>query len=338
MDRRSFFIAGLLILAASLPSNSQTPPLVGPLPRPTVNQKILPWIEVNAPEMPLKEAYPFLGDETRRYPLVQDYAVAALRAWSTVTDTFAVSSRIESVDATYRHLMRHKPSDMRIIGGLKTFNLPGCTPGDRRPYDFADPQGWSQIAAASRKIVQITGVPTIILENETTLIPFHEGKATIDLAKLKESLAVLRNSDIEFWWNLPIILHAAPGFPDREQRTTELIAAIAEAMPNAVFLTQFTMWREWETIPPGEPERRKRMRELVGPERFMERLLVTTDGYWNNPNARGWHPRRTYKPAEALDEMRKLYGDIICMYPDSKSWILVGEELGRLRPRSTKGQ
>jgi hypothetical protein len=234
--------------------------------------------------------------------------------------------------------MRKKPAGMRLIGGLKTFNLPGCTPGDRRPYDFADAHGWSQIAAASRKIVDITGVPIIILENETTLIPFHERKAEIDLVKLKASLTVLRDTDIEFWWNLPIILHNRPDFPDREQRTADLVKAIAEALPNAVFLTQFTMWRDWETVPPGEPERRERMREMVGPNRFKERLLVTIDGHWNNSNARGWNPRRTYKPAEALEEMRKLHGDVICVYPDSKSWILAGEELSRLRPASGTGK
>lgn len=296
----------------------------------SVQKKILPWIEVNIPDMRLKVAYPSLEVDEKKYPLVRDYAVAAMKAWRPVADTFAVTSRIECVDGTYNHIMRNKPAGMRIIGGLKTYNLPCHADGDKRPYDFANAEGWKAIADASLKLVQITGVPIVILENETTLMPFHDGRATIDLVKLKQSLKVLNETDIEYWWNLPIILDDVPELPNREAKTTELVRAIAEAMPKAVFLTQFVCWKDWETNPPGEPRRRKQMLELVGQERFMERFLVSTDGYWTSPNWETFHPRRVYTPADAISGMGSLTGNPVCLYPDPKSWIAAGDMFSKL--------
>lgn len=293
-------------------------------------KKILPWIEVNIPDMRLKVAYPKLDVDEQKYPLVRDYAVAAMKAWRPVTDMFAVSSRIDCVDATYNHIMRNKPAGMRIIGGLKTYNLPCHADGDKRPYDFANAEGWKAIADASVKLVQITGVPIVILENETSLMPFHEGRATIDLAKLKQSLKVLNDTDIEYWWNLPIILDDVPELPNREAKTTELVRAISEAMPKAVFLTQFVMWKDWERVPPGEPRRRNQMLELVGAARFKERFLVSTDGYWTSPNWDTYHPRKVYTPQDALAGMGSLNGNPVCLYPDPKSWITAGEMLSKL--------
>jgi hypothetical protein len=174
-------------------------------PSPAGRKTLIPWVEINVPLRPLKDVHPELAAD--RPPMqVRDYALEGLRAWSKVTDVAIITTAPGQAPNLYPWLMQNRPSGMRIIGGLKTYRLPGTRPGDDRPYDFADLDGWKEIAAESREIVRATGVNIVLLENETALNAFHTCAAEIDFDRLASSLAALRETGIEFWWYFPTIL------------------------------------------------------------------------------------------------------------------------------------
>ena len=278
---------------------------------------VIPWLEVNAPQTALKRWYPEPA-RTRPSMTVIDYCIQGLEHWAKVTDTAVVSTKPGKVTALYPQLMRRKPAGISIVGGLKTYILEGTAPGDKRPYDFADPNGWRLIAEGAKKIVEITGNNVVVLENETSLGAYHNGRAAIDCDKLAKSLKVLRETGIEFWWNLPRILEDTQQFPNRKDDTSRLVRTIAEALPNCVFLTGFTAWHGWERNRNGEVDRRKMMIELVGLDRMQERLLVTHDGYWHKPE--GTKTRRCFTPQEADRQMKELPGTVFNIYPGGASW------------------
>lgn len=301
------------------------------LTAPPGDRQIMLWFEINAPAAPLKEIFPELS-AGRKDQLLRDYAVDVIKTWSPSVDTFIVSTRPGQVQSLYPFLMKKKPEGTRIIGGLKTYTLSGCSPDDKRPYDFADAEGWKRIAKESIEIVRATGVPIVLFENQTALTPFHDENKPIDLVKLKESLKALKETDIEFWWNLPQILENHAGSPHQEDRTSALLQAVAEALPNAKFVTGFTAWQGWETHHTKEKERRETMTRIVGRERMIDNLLLGHDGYWNYSPTRK-SSRRCYTSAEAVVELSKLPGPVT-IYPDSYSWMIMGEEFARLRPRT----
>jgi len=284
----------------------------GPKPR------VIPWLEVNVPQTALKRWYPESA-RTRPSARLIDYCLEGLEHWAKVTDTVVVTTKPGKVAALYPELMRRKPPNLSIIGGLKTYILAGTAPEDKRPYNFTDPDGWRLIAEDSKKIVEITGSNVVVLENETSLGSYHNGRATIDCDKLAESLKVLRETGIEFWWNLPRILENTPQFPNRKHETARLVRTIAEALPNCVFLTGFTAWHGWERNRNGEVDRRKMMIELVGLDRMQERFLVTHDGYWHKPE--GKKTRRCFTPQEAYGQMKELPGTVFNIYPGGSSWV-----------------
>jgi hypothetical protein len=249
---------------------------------------------------------------------VLDYCLDGLVIWADVTDQAIVSTKPGKVLSVYPQLMARKPPNLSIIGGLKTYILQGAAPGDARPYDFADPDGWRRIAREARQIVEITGVNIVVLESETAWQPFQQGKAAIDFEKLRKSLAPLRETGIQFWWNPIRIKPNTPEFPDRQEQTTQLVRAIADALPNCVFLTSYTAWRDWKSDRRSEATLRRKMRDLLGQSRMQERLLVTVDGRVGK--------KRAYTPKEALNMIAELPGEIINVYPTGSNWVDVARK------------
>jgi hypothetical protein len=295
-------------------------------------KQIIPWIEINLPDKLLADVYPSLvGD---RPPIrMKDYAIEVMTVWAESADTMVVSTRPGKVDALYPFLMAHKPHDLRLIGGLKTYLFPGVTPDDKRPYDFTEREGWRRIAEESRRIAELTGVSIVVLENETALKPYHERGAKIDYAKLIQSLEPLRETGIQFWWNLPRILEDSGHFPDAREQTTRFVQAIITALPDSVFLGGYTAWADWRTHRSDEVGRRKQMLDLVGPQRMQERLFVTQDGRWHvSPTETKRRP--CYLPAEAVKAMEEIPSEVFNLYPDADSMLSVACEFARLRPRN----
>lgn len=293
-----------------------------PQPARAERAKIIPWIEINSPLTEVARWFPVAGS-TRPGVTMRDYCLEGLALWSKLpnVDTVIVSTAPDQVRDLYSYLMKHKPKRLRIVGGIKTYRLPGGTPNDPRAYEFADMHGWQLIAAEARYIAKSTGVPAILLENETTLGRFHRGEATIDYGKLHVALSALDQTTIEFWWNLPRVLPNTEAFPDRALQTRRLVTAIAKTLPTSVFLGGDTMWHD-QYLPA-----RKLMRRLVGPGLLQDRLLVTPDGYMRYPT----HARRCFTPAEALAWIAKQPTDAeINVYPGGAFWVAVPRELLRL--------
>lgn len=291
-------------------------------------KKLVPWMEVNVAEQRVLDAYPDLASGSGDQRLVRELAVEVMKAWSPLTDTMIISSKHGELQGVYPYLMNHKPGGMKLIGGLKTYVLPGTSPGDPRPYNFSDREGWRQIGEDAKEIARLTGQPICVLENETSLTPYQDGKTRIDYPWLIEALLPLRETGVQFWWNLPQILPDGPEFPKRQEETTKLVKAIATALPDSIFLTEYTGWIGWRQHPPGEAARRQAMIDAVGLARMSERLFVTNDGYWHY-SLREKSPRRNYTAEEAVVELSRLPGPVIIIYPDPYSWISVAKEMSQ---------
>lgn len=291
-------------------------------------KKLVPWIEVNVAEQRLRDAYPDLATGPADQRLVREVAVEVMKSWAPLTDTIVISSKHGEFRGLYPFLMRNKPAGMKLIGGLKTYDLPGTAPGDPRPYNFSDRAGWRQIGEDAKEIARLTGQPICVLENETSLTLYQDGKTRIDYPWLIEALLPLRETGVQFWWNLPQILPDGPEFPTRQEETTKLVKAIATALPDSIFLTEYTGWIGWRQHPPGEAARRQAMIDAVGLARMSERLFVTNDGYWHY-SIRDKSPRRNYTAEEAVVELSRLPGPTIIIYPDPYSWISVANEMAQ---------
>ncbi len=293
---------------------------------------IVPWLEVNVPRSPLGRYYPEPA-RTRPGARLIDFCVEGLVEWAKITNIAIITTKPGQVDHLYPELMRRKPESMFIIGGLKTYTLPGASSGDTRPYDFADAAGWRDIAAEALRISGITGTNVIVFENETALTPYHAGKATIDLARLRAALEPLRDTGLETWWNLPTILADSSKFPNRRRETARLVATIAEVLPNARFMAGSTMWPGWQKNAHTEVDRRRQLRSVLTTARMVERLIVAADGQWNYADGRR---KRCYLPKEAVEMMPQLTGDTINVYPETVGWIEVARQLEALFAETPK--
>ena len=271
---------------------------------------IIPWLEVNVPLTPVA---------TRPNVLRRDHCIEGLEHWAKITDIAIVSTRSGRIDAVYRDIMRRKPANLHIIGGIKTYSLPGATGNDPRLYDFASPDGWKVIAAQARRIVAHTGNNVVLLENETALMPYHLGRESIDHAKLAKSLGALRDTGIEFWWNLPYVLPDSPKFPNRRKETARLVKTIADALPRSVLLIGYTGRPGWKERTDDRPRLRRMMFEIVGESRLHERVFCTATG-----RAIG-DKRPVYTPAQAIDHAANLPGRLLIIYPGEAAWVSAGQ-------------
>jgi len=272
----------------------------------------------------LSEVHPEIA-AGRQEMALREYALEGLQVWGRVTNTAILTTMPGQSKHLYPWLMERKPKDMHLIGGLKTYILPGARENDSRPYDFADRSGWKEIADEAKEIVKATGVNIVLLENETALERFHTGNSTIDFERLRTSLGVLKETGIQFWWYFPTILSNSERVADREVRTEKFVRVVAEAMPGACFLPGFTSWKNWEKDA-AEVARRERMIAIVGMNRFREQLLVRTEGFI----AYGTKKKPVYTPREALDVVSKLTGEQFIVYPGARQWVSLGEEFVKL--------
>ncbi|UCC29046.1 MAG: cadherin-like domain-containing protein [Phycisphaerales bacterium] len=292
-----------------------------------VRKLLVPWMEVNGPNSWAESLY---TTEQGAEPgmTVLDYCLVGLASWSQVTDTVIITTQPGQIENLYPELMQRKPSTVRIIGGIKTYSLPGAQPNDNRPYDFAEADGWQFIVDEVVQIAEITGVDVVVLENETALSPFVHGEESIDFARLAESLVPLVEADVQTWWWLPWIMPNDPvDFRDRQVVSTALVATCAETVPTATFLTEYASYYGWRSFS-GVVGRRHAMFDLVGGDRLQEGLFVTPDGWLDV----GGQSRRVYTTEEALDEVLALPGNVVRLYPGSSSWILVGREFTERLP------
>jgi len=242
--------------------------------------------------------------------------VRGLRHWAGVTDTAVVTTSPGGLLGLYEFLQQQRPPGLRIIGGTKTYVLPGCTPFDRRPWDWADLAGWQAIGQSARHIARVTGSNVCVLDNETSLLPFHRDGRSIDLERLERSLLALKVTGVEYWWYLPSIQAR------RTQECLELIHAITEALPESRFVVDFAAYSDWRTNQRTEATRREMMQHLVGSGRLIDYLFVTRDGYLTYADGTR---RYAHSPADAFLAIASLAGvERVGVYPGACNWVSVG--------------
>ncbi len=290
-----------------------------------VRKRFIPWLEFNShPNTPVETLD--LGPETGARPgwTLLDFCLAGVDHWSAVTDSVVITTGRTRVGMLYPWLRRTFPSSITLIGGLKSSDyVPGAVPYNPQIYDFADAEAWRAFARDARTMTAETGTNVFVIENETGILPYTRNEARIDFDKLRQSLLPLRDTGIETWWYMPQINEENPGFPDRQADSVRFVAAIAETLPNARFLTTFSSFSLWKRFP---PQRRDIMIETVGGvHRLNELMYVTHDGIMGQ--------RHYYDPSEAIMEMETLPAENTnVIYPGMRSWLRTAELFDALLP------
>ncbi len=293
----------------------------------TVHKLLIPWMEVNSPRS--EASLLFTAEQGAEPGMTRlDYCLAGLDSWSKVTDTVIITTQPSQIEHLYPELMRRKPPHVRVIGGIKTASLLGIAAGDTPSDYFASSDAWRSIALSVQEVARLTGVNTVVLENETALGPWVHGEASIDLHTLEASLAPLADTNTLTWWWLPWVMsNNAEEFPDRQAQSIEFVSTVERAVPRGTFLAEYAAWYGWRSWN-GVIQRRSIMAELVGDARLQDGLFVTPNGYVQLPDG----PKRAYTSIEALNEIPTLPGNMVRIYPGGANWVLVADEFAQHLP------
>ncbi|MCG3131166.1 MAG: hypothetical protein FLDDKLPJ_01943 [Phycisphaerae bacterium] len=308
-------VAFVLSGSAALPvrqtvtPRADTPVATSRATEPTKRPTIIPWLEMNLPYQDVASRPGVSG---------LDHAREGLKAWAKVTDAAIVTTVPARVGDVYAALMRDKPANLHLIGGVKTHF-------DLRPT-FHEAAGWERLARAARRIVALTENNVVVLENETALGEFHGGRSPDTPARISGALRPLAESGLEFWWNMPVVLLDTPSNARRGEDTAELTRRVFEAVPRSRFLTGYRAWAE-NPLADALRGAEARMHETVPEPRTIEKLQVRIAG---QPYSGG---KRFFTPAEALQELSRRHASACIIYTGETDWVRVAEEFGRLMRR-----
>ena len=277
------------------------------------NKKVIPWVEVNEPDSP---------SQVDPQKTAMEDCLDGLAEWSRAADMAIVSTKLDRAEKVYGPLRVATRRPRWIIGGLKTYAVPGATDDDDRPYDYAHAETWKRIAAEACAIVELTGVLIVVLENETALKKFHAGQAGIDFGALYDALAPLRRSDLTYWWWFPCVLDDTEAAPDRRRRSIALTAMVASAVPKSRFIMAHAGRPEWYDNA-GEVRQRREMIDLVGNAHVLDLVYVRRYGLFSNG-------KPAFKAEQVLAEKGQWFGDQIILYPGARDWTSVGRQVAAL--------
>lgn len=277
--------------------------------------RIIPWLEVNTPELSAAMV-PGIRDALHHETLTQ-YAIRGLRLFAQCGVTSAIVSTRdgESARALYPALRAAFP-DMAIIGGLKTFTLPGAA--DTRPYDWTNGDGWRQLTRDARQISRLTGSDYVVFDSETSLAPFHAGQASIDSAKIAPALRPLALSGVVPLWWYPHVLGMGWSFVTRPRKTFALVEAVAQAVPMRRFISDSFGYGPARLA----DKRHRRLHELTcqaARSALWDIAYVTRSGRWIDSE----EDRPTWTVETLLDHAGQMSGCIV--YPGG-DWIAVAEQ------------
>jgi hypothetical protein len=300
-----------------------------------VKPLLVPWIEVNNPTRPALDVVSE-ADGARPGMTQLDFALAGLETWGRVTDKAIISTTPGNARHLYPGLMARKPAHLRIIGGLKTYNLPGARKSDPQPFEFAHRPTWQQLADESREIVAVTGFNRVLFEQETALDKYHTGQATIDYSLIRDAFQPLRETGIEFWWYFPSVLDNTALFPARWAHTTIFVRTVATHSPSSIFAGGSTGWYHWKNNRRLEVDRRDFMAGLVGQSSTRDSFFVRPEGYMYSEGVQV----RCYTPTEAVAELNTLtvvgtrdvgVGEVM-IYPGATGWLKTAEGFVSILP------
>jgi hypothetical protein len=188
--------------------------------------------------------------------------------------------------------------------------LPGCTDKSKaKPYDYADVDEWRRITERCQHIASITACNTVLLENETALRRFYGGEP-VDLARLRQALAPLRETGFRLLWYLPTIAEPTKTDPNRTERTAAVVRTIHEAVPKARFVCGHIGYPDWSR----DATMQWRRQVMFGAFDCVNYLFATHDGKLLGARKPVWRPRA------AIDEARRLDLDALIVYPGLRAW------------------
>jgi len=145
-----------------------------------------------------------------------------------------------------------------------------------------DRMGWQWLAAICTMLLD-RGQDFVVLDNEGLLKPIFTGRqAPPHPGNVIEALAPCRNLGASVFWNLPNIQRES-----HEKWTEDMTLAFAYAVPGSMFLVAYDS-RPRHLVDADVRRRRRKMTELVGEERIIDRAFVApngTDEYWTPAQA-----------------------------------------------------
>lgn len=183
-----------------------------PLPR------VIPWIELNYLE-----------------PQFIEPVVAGCRNWSIVSDTVCVTGNGPYVRETYELLKKRLPG-LQIIPGVKTNDG-----GERSLLKrFDDVTGWQRVAGAVRTACTLTGSRRCVLENESAIAAYLDGRVPLDPNALAAGLRQLP-PEIEYIWYPGHV-----GGYDRLERAAALVRIAQANLPRVALVS--LGWQQTDTM------------------------------------------------------------------------------------------
>jgi len=173
MRGRIRFFGWFPLVCGSMGALSAQPPTSASGGAPIVQSiKLIPWVELN-----------------KATPANVDSVVAGLVQWRVVTDRAFVS--VVPGNASVYHELKKRVPDMRILPGLKTNDLLS---------QFDDVDGWGRIGKEMTAILSGSGEDHIVLENESAIRAYLEGKQPIHLPELRKGLQSLPPNVHVIWY------------------------------------------------------------------------------------------------------------------------------------------
>lgn len=276
------------------------------------------WTESNAPLWPLSRVYPSEyfynppeepnGRHLRPGPADEtmlSFLKRALESWSLISGTAIVTSKHGSaIDQTYPAIVAAFP-DMKITGGLKMWpyiDAPSPLYGVDKGEDWlSNLEVWTQFEVDARRIVKMTGVPSIVIMAESPMQGFYAGwrdedgvkhRWTPDYTKFRKAMAPLRalsKDGIKITW-YPFGPHVGP----KMEEGIALVTAILKAVPNSWFTTVGDGFPINEFRP--ELQRRSAAMRLAVGDRLHHHIFVTGGHYiWSNGNTKVSYTPKTFQ-------------------------------------------
>jgi hypothetical protein len=236
--------------------------------------KAIPWVECNTEQKS-----------------VVDRIVAGLLIWQEVADT-AIVSTSPGHAALYATLRQRVPG-MRIIPGLKTRK--------HLESQFDSASGWKLVLKEVRQIMDISGDTSMVLENETAMKAYINGKQTVDLTALRKCLKFLPR-DLEYLWYPSIF-----GNPDQQIKNKVVCQVVEWALSDVRFLDQ-RYQSEQAVKSASRIAADKQLQAIVS----KPTLLMA---YFYGPA----HHRRWWDD-EQLPAVLELAGRELVVYPGQKRW------------------
>lgn len=259
--------------------------------------KIIPWVECNSSS---KKALA--------------HVLRGMAVWSRVTNTVIVST-VPGKEHIYRELSKGVvphiavPKHMVVIPGVKTHPVL-----DR----FDSLKGWKAVAKSVEAILKhCPGATQVLLENETAMKPYIDGKQKINLRQLARGVSCLPREVEYLWW---------PTYAGHSYAIQDRYFAVVNAIASQHTLC-FISRRLASPTAPDDVWMRYAARGLELTARSCWSYHSSVPIIWcggDKRHSKAWH----YKQVPSVLDM--VEGDEAILYPGSKNWVEAAKNLASI--------